>query len=346
MKALTLTATGGLEHLLVQEVPAPVLARPDDVLVDIRAAALNHLDYWMVKGLPGLPRAWPHVLGSDGAGVVRAVGPEAGGVAVGDRVFLNPGIGCRRCAWCRDGEQPLCPDYAILGEHRPGALAEQVVVPGANVAPLPPGWSFGEGAAFPLATLTAWRMLVTRARLRPGETVLIWGIGGGVALAALQVARLAGARVIVTSGSPAKLAHARTLGADLALDHGREDVPQAVRGFTGGRGADVVVDSVGEATWERSLKALAKQGRLVTCGGTSGARVTTDIRKLFWHQWDILGSTMGSDAEFATIAGLAARGQLRPLLDRTYPLAEARAAFERLAAGAQLGKIVIEVSDG
>jgi NADPH:quinone reductase-like Zn-dependent oxidoreductase len=346
LKALTLTAIGGLEHLRLAEVPAPVLERPDDVLVRVRAAALNHLDYWMVKGLPGLPRAWPHVMGSDGAGVVEAVGPAVTGLAPGTPVMLNPGTSCGRCEFCRDGEQPLCPDFAILGEHRPGTLAELVVLPSRNVAPLPAGWSFGEGAAYPLVTLTAWRMLMNRAELGPGETVLLWGIGGGVSLAALKVAQLAGARVVVTSGSDEKLEQARGLGADLALNHSKDDVPKAVRAFTGGRGADVVVDSVGEATWERSLKALGKRGRLVTCGGTSGPIVTTDVRKLFWYQWTILGSTMGSDAEFGAIARLAAENRLRPVLDKTFPLAEAHAAFERLKAGQQLGKIVIEVSHG
>lgn len=346
MNALTLVGTGGLEHLQFQELPPPALERPDDVLVRVEAAALNHLDYWMVKGLPGLPRQFPHVMGSDGAGVVTAVGPAAPGVQVGDCVMLNPGIGCKQCEWCRADEHPLCTDFAILGEHSHGTLAEFVVVPAANVARLPSGWSFGEGAAFSLATLTAWRMLTTRARLEAGETVLIWGIGGGVAQAALQIAKHLGARTIVTSSSPDKLEEAKNLGADLALDHASQDVPKEVKAFTGGRGVEVVVDSVGEATWERSLRCLGKRGRLVTCGGTSGPKVTTDVRKLFWYQWDLLGSTMGSDGEYAEIARLAGEGKLRPVLDRTFPFRDAVAAFRRMAAGAQLGKIVIEVGNG
>lgn len=346
MRALTLTATGGLEHLRLQEMPAPAPLAPDEVLIRVRAAALNHLDYWMAKGLPGLPRPLPHILGSDGAGVVEAVGPAVAGVAPGDRVMLNPGLSCGACEWCREGEQPLCAGFAVLGEHRHGTLAEFVAVPARNVAPVPAGWSWAEAAAFPLSTLTAWRMLVTRAVLRPGETVLIWGIGGGVALAALAIAKLAGARVIVTSGSDAKLAEAIKLGADAGINHATQDVPKEVRALTGGRGAEVVVDSVGEATWERSLRSLARRGRLVTCGGTTGPRVTTDVRKLFWYQWNILGSTMGNDAEFAAVRRLAGLGRLRPVVDRTFALADAGAAFERLAAGAQLGKIVIEVGHG
>ncbi len=343
MKALTLTATGGLEQLSLQTLPAPVPARPDDVLVRIQAAALNRLDLWVVEGLPGIRYQFPHILGADGAGVVVSAGPEAG-LAAGDRVMINPGISCGRCEWCRGGDQPLCTGFGVLGEHLPGTIAEYVVVPARNLLPVPGGFSWAEAAAFPLATLTAWRMLMTRARLQAGETVLIWGIGGGVALASLAIARLAGARVIVTSRSEAKLARARALGADHALHDTGQDLSREVRAITARRGVEVVVETVGAATWEQSLRCLARQGRLVTCGGTSGPMVTTDVRKLFWHQWNIMGSTMGTDAEFAAIARLAEQGRLRPELDRTYPLAGATEAFARLARSEQLGKIVIEVA--
>jgi NADPH:quinone reductase-like Zn-dependent oxidoreductase len=343
LKALTLTATGGLEHLKVQDVPIPAPHASDDVLVRVRAAALNRLDLFVVDGLPGLPRSFPHILGADGAGVVEAHGPDARGVSPGDRVFINPGVSCGRCEWCEAGEQPLCTEFAVLGEHRPGSIAEFVVVPARNLAPVPAGMGWAQAAAFPLATLTAWRMLITRARVLPGETVLIWGIGGGVSQAALKIAREAGARTIVTSSSDAKLERARALGADVVINHAQKNVAQEVRSLTGRRGVEVVVDSVGEKTWEQSLRCLARKGRLVTCGGTSGPMVTTDVRKLFWYQWAILGSTMGSDAEFRTVTRLAHAGRLWPEVDEVFPLAEGRAAFQRLAKGEQLGKVVVEV---
>lgn len=344
MKALTLTALGGLEHLELQDVPAPAIARPDDVLVRVHAAALNRLDLFVVHGLPGVRYRFPHIVGSDGAGVVAEVGPLVTGVRPGDRVFLNPGVSCGTCEWCTRGEHPLCPEFGVLGEHRPGTIAEFVVVPARNLAPVPKAMPWAQAAAFPLATLTSWRMLHTRARLLRGETVLIWGIGGGVALAALRIAKQIGARAIVTSGSEAKLSRARELGADETINHAATDVSKAVRALTARRGADVVVDSVGEKTWEQSLRSLARMGRLVTCGGTTGPMVTTDVRKLFWYQWSILGSTMGSEAEFQAIAREAEAGRLWPEVDKIYPLLEARDAFRRLAEGAQLGKIVIEVA--
>lgn len=344
MRALTLTATGGLAHLSLQVRPDPVPVTPEDVLVRIHTAALNRLDLWVVDGLPGIRYQFPHILGADGAGVVVSTGPAAQGLAAGDRVMINPGVSCGSCEWCQSGDQPLCSSFGVLGEHLPGTIAEYVVVPARNLVPVPAGFSWAEAAAFPLATLTAWRMLMTRARLQPGETVLIWGIGGGVALAALAVAKLAGARAIVTSRSQEKLARARVLGADHALHHSGQDLAKEVRALTGRRGADVVVDTVGVETWEQSLRCLARKGRLVTCGATSGPIVSTDVRKLFWYQWSIMGSTMGSDAEFAAIARLAEQGRLRPELDRSYPLVEAEAAFARLSRGEQLGKIVIEVA--
>lgn len=344
MRALTLTATGGLAHLSLQDLPDPAAVAPEDVLVRIHTAAVNRLDLWVVEGLPGIRYQFPHVLGADGAGTVVSTGSAVQGLAAGDRVMINPGIACGRCEWCRAGDQPLCPSFGVLGEHLPGTIAEYVVVPARNLLPVPAGFSWAEAAAFPLATLTAWRMLMTRARLLPGETVLIWGIGGGVALAALAIARLAGARVIVTSRSEEKLARARALGAEHTLHQVSQNVAKEVRALTGKRGAEVVVDTIGVETWEQSLRCLARKGRLVTCGATSGPIVSTDVRKLFWYQWSIMGSTMGSDAEFAAIARLAERGSLRPELDRSYPLAEAGAAFARLSRSEQFGKIVIEVA--
>jgi NADPH:quinone reductase-like Zn-dependent oxidoreductase len=259
-------------------------------------------------------------------------------------VVLNPGTSCGACEYCLDGEQPLCPRYRIFGEHRPGFCAEVVVVPGRNAHAVPAEVTPEQAAAFPLATLTAWRMVVTRARVRPGDQVLIWGIGGGVALAALQICKHIGATVWVTSGSDDKLARARALGADHLLNHRTQDVPRVIREATAKRGMDVVIDSVGEATWARSLLALGRRGRLVTCGGTSGPMLETDVRRLFWNQWSLLGSTMGTDAEFAAIVGELREGRLLPVVDSVVPLAEGRRAYERLESAAQFGKVVIRVS--
>jgi NADPH:quinone reductase-like Zn-dependent oxidoreductase len=344
LKALTLTATGGLDNLLLQNVPDPDLHAPDDVRVRIQAAALNRLDLFVVAGLPGVKYSFPHIMGTDGAGTVADVGPGATRFRPGDRVMINPGISCGRCEWCEAGEQPLCLSYGVLGEHRHGTLAEFVVVPERNLAPVPPKMPITQAAAFSLATLTAWRMLVNRAALRPGETVLIWGIGGGVALAALQVAKLLGASVIATSSSDAKLERARALGADVVLNHRNTDVPKEIRSLTSKRGVEVVVDNVGEQTWEKSLRCLARKGRLVTCGATTGPMCVIDVRKLFWYQWSILGSTMGSHGEYRAVAEQVARGRLWPEVDVVLSLAEARRGFERLERAEQLGKVVIEVT--
>jgi NADPH:quinone reductase-like Zn-dependent oxidoreductase len=343
MQALTLTGVGGLDRLTLQEVPAPALRSALEVRVRIRCAALNRLDLFVSGGLPDLPIEFPHVVGSDGAGVVESVGAEVTTVRPGDRVMLNPGISCGRCADCVDGEEPLCASYAILGEHRAGTAAEFVVVPAANVAQVPSRMSWPEAAAFSLATLTAWRMLAGRAHLRAGETVLVWGVGGGVSMAALQIGVLLGARVIVTSSSEAKLAVARAQGAAVTLDHGSDDVVAAVKRETGGRGADVVVDSVGERTWDRTLRAVRRGGRIVVCGATTGPTAGFDLRRLFWRQWSILGSTMGNRREYAEIVRLAHQGKLWPVVDQVVPLSRGAEAYARMQRGEQTGKLVIEV---
>ena len=343
MRALAMTGFGGLDQLTVTRAPQPKILAQDQVLVRIVAAAINRIDLFALQGLPKAKYTFPHVMGSDGAGVVEAVGDGVTGIQPGDRVILNPGVACDRCEICRAGEQPLCRRYRLLGEHLEGTIAEFVVVPEANVAKFGDALSWPEAAAYPLATLTAWRMLMTRARVRAGETALIWGIGGGVSLAAVQIAKLAGARVVATSSSDAKLEVAQRLGADVVLNHRTCDVARDVRNLTG-VGADIVVDSVGEQTWEASLRALRPGGRLVTCGATTGPHVSIDIRKLFWFQWSLLGSTMGNHREFAEIVALAERGHLRPVIDSVMPLADGVAAFRRMANGQQLGKLVIEVT--
>ena len=332
----------------MQDVPDPGLPPAGHVRVAIRAAALNHLDLFVVGGLPNARLTFPHVLGADGAGVVDAVGGGSGVTAVraGDRVMINPGVWDETCEFCRRGEHSLCVSYRMLGEHLPGTLAEYVVVPERNVAPVPrlePELSWAEAAAFSLVTLTAWRMVVTRAAVQAGEWVLIWGIGGGVSLTAMRIAKLRGAKVIVTSSHDDKLREAGRLGADVMLNHRSQDVAREVRALTAKRGVDVVVENVGEATWETSLRCLAKGGRLVTCGATSGPRVVTDLRRLFWNQYTIMGSTMGNAAEYREMVRVLGTGELRPIVDRVYPLDEARAAFERLEKGEQLGKVVVEV---
>ncbi len=346
MRALTISAHGGLDRIEYRDdVAIPELGSPTDVRVRIRCAALNHLDLFVIRGLPGVAITPRWILGADGAGVVDTVGDAVRGVADGDRVILNPGISCRQCEYCLDGEQPLCVRFRLLGEHLPGTCAEYVVVPQWNVRKLEQGIAWEDAAAYPLATLTAWRMVVTRAAVRPGEDVLIWGIGGGVALAALRIAKLCGARVWVTSSSDEKLERARRYGADHTINHRDVDVGREVRARTGKRGVDVVIDNVGAATWRQSLTALSRRGRLVTCGGTSGPMVETDVRRLFWNQWTIMGSTMGNDREMDAIARAFNSHELIADVDTVFPLEDGRAAFERLEKAEQFGKIVLRVSD-
>jgi len=346
VRACVLTATGGIDKLQIMEVPDAPAPQAGEVRVSVRAAALNHLDLFVASGLPGTAERFPFIVGADGAGIVETVGPGVTSVQPGDRVMINPGISDYSCEFCRAGEHSLCVNYRLLGEHLPGTMAELVTVPAQNAVRGPnlsPALTWPEAAAFSLVTLTAWRMVVTRAQLRVGETALIWGIGGGVSLTSMRIAKLFGARVIATSSDDAKLAAARQLGADVTLNHRTQKVAQEVRALTNKRGVDVVVENVGAATWEDSLRCLRRGGRLVTCGATSGPQAALDLRRLFWHQWSILGSTMGNAAEYAEIVRRLGQGELRPVLDRVYPMAQARQAFERLANGQQLGKVVVEV---
>ena len=344
MRGLAISAHGGLERLEYRtDLPAPTLGSDTDVRVRVRAAALNHLDLFVLAGMPGVVIAPPWIMGADASGVIDDVGPAVAGVRRGDRVVVNPGLSDRTCEYCLAGEHSMCVHFRLLGEHHQGTFAEYIVVPATNVRTIPEEVPDDVAAAFTLATLTAWRMVVTRARVRPGEQVLIQGIGGGVALAALQICRQIGARVWATSRSEEKLDRARSLGADETINVATHDVAREVRKRTNKRGVDVVVDSIGVATWSASLGALARGGRFVTCGATSGPTVETDVRRLFWNQWTILGSTMGSDAEFDAVVAQLREGHLRPPIDRVYPLAEGRSAFERLQDAEQFGKIVITI---
>ena len=343
MKAVFLTKHGGNDVLTFGERPDPVPGA-GEVLVRIEAAALNRLDLFVRDGIPGVPVAFPHVPGADGTGVVEALGAGVKGPAPGSRVVLQPGLSCGTCEFCLAGERSLCVSFRILGEHVPGTFAEKIAVPRANVYPAPRRLSPEKAAAFPLVGLTAWRMLVTRAALRPGETVLVHGVGSGVSTFAVQIAKLCGAsRVFVTSSSAEKRARARELGADEAIDYTTADVGKAIRELTGKRGVDVVVDSVGAATWRHSLAAAAKKGRIVTCGATSGPNPEEEIRIIFWKQLTILGSTMGTDSEFAAMLAAVDAGRLEPVVDTVFPLADARKAYERMASGAGFGKIVLRV---
>jgi NADPH2:quinone reductase len=328
VKAIRIHEDGGPEVLRYEDAPDPEPG-PGEVLVRMRAASLNHLDLWVRKGLPSVPK--PRTLGADGAGVVEALGPGVTGLEPGQQVVINPGI-----------EHGAA--VHVIGEHGEGVHAELAAVPATNVYPLREGLSFEEAAAFPLVFETAYRMLVTRAGLHEGESVLIWGIGGGVATAALQIARALGARTIVTSSSDEKLARAVELGADAAVNHETGDVAAAVREATDG-GADVVVETVGEATWTRSLQCAAPEGRVVVCGATSGPNPPASLHRIWWKQLSILGSTMGRRADFEGAYDLVAGGRAKPVIDGVYPLAEARAAHERLEAGEQLGKIVLRIPE-
>ena len=340
MKALAFHAHGGLDKLRYQDVPDPTLG-PGDVLVRVRACALNHLDLFVREGLPGFELPLPFWTGCDIAGDVAEVGAAVRDVAVGDRVAVNPNLHCGHCEFCRKGEQSLCVTYGILGEHVQGGLAEYVRVAGDKLLKLPAQVPYEDAAAFILVNMTAWRMLVTQARLRAGEDLLIIGVGGGVSSTAVQIAKLCGARVWVTSSSDEKLDRARALGADECINYAREDWAKVVWEKTGKRGVDVVLENVGAATWKGSIRALAKGGRLVTCGATSGPIGQTDIRLVFWKQISIIGSTMSSNAEFHEVMRELFRGRLRAIVDTVMPLTDGVDAQRRLAEGKQFGKIVL-----
>jgi NADPH:quinone reductase-like Zn-dependent oxidoreductase len=350
MKAIRIQKCGGPEVVQTEDIPRPKPG-PDEAIVEVHAASLNHLDIWVRRGMPKPPL--PHTMGSDGAGVVVELGELAAREAaggrfpkIGDEVLIDPGLSCGRCDTCFAGEQSQCPSFRLLGEAVSGTLAEFVAVPARNCHPKPKHFSWPQAAAFGLVHLTAWRMLITRAKLRAGETVLINGIGGGVATAALGIARVSGAQTIVTSSSDAKLARARQLLGATAGVHYRiagKDLAKAVKEANGGRPVDLVVDSVGGEAYSQSLQALRKGGRLVTCGATIGGTPPNDIHRIFWNQLTILGSTMGTPAEMRAVLGLAEAGAIAPLIDQMFPLDKAKEAIARLEAGEQFGKVVVEV---
>ncbi len=344
MKAVVIYEHGGVEKLKPADIPVPSIGA-DDVLINVKTVAMNHLDLWVRQGLPGLKLEYPHILGSDVAGVVADLGTNAKGLQVGQRVTINPGWWDTTCEYCRAGEECLCRDFKIYGEHLPGGYAEFMRVPARNVLPIPDYLAYEEVVAAPLAFLTAWRALITRAQVKPGEDVMIIGVGGGVASAALQVAKLAGARVLVTSSSNAKLERAKELGADVLINYKEKEFEREAFAITGKRGVDVVIDSTGGANWLKCIRALRKGGRLVTVGATLDPNPPEEIRLIFWKQVSILGSTMSTQKEFHEVMSLVFQRKLKPVVDVVMPLEDARAAHERLARAEQFGKIVLRVSD-
>ena len=342
MRAILIPKHGGPEVLQYAEIADPKPG-PNEVLVRVHACALNHLDLWVRQGLNGVTFPLPLVPGSDIAGEVAGGGALAMRLHPGDKVVLAPGVSCGQCAACAAGKDNECRKYTLLGYGRNGGCAEYVVAPEANVLPMPAGLSFEEAAAVPLVFLTAWHMLVARARLQPGEEVLILGAGSGVGSAAIQIAKLMGARVIATAGSSAKLDKARELGADELINHAQQKISDEVRRLTAKRGVDVVFEHVGTATWEQSILSLAIGGRLVTCGATTGFAAQLDLRFLFARQLSLLGSYMGSRAELYTVLKLFGEKHLHPVIDRVFPLAEAIQAHRRMEQREQFGKIVLAV---
>lgn len=340
MKAVIFKQHGGPEVLEYTDVPEPAI-RANEVLVEVKACALNHLDIWARGGLPGIKIPLPHILGNDIAGVVREVGALVTWVGAGDEVMVQPGVSCGHCVECLHGRDNFCRDYDILGYRRDGGYAEFVAVPGVNVIPKPKSLSWEEAAALPLVTVTAWHMLVTRAQVQPGEDVLVHAAGSGVGSIGIQVAKLRGARVIATAGSDDKLAKAKELGADEVVNYTNEDWPKEVRRLTERRGVDVVFEHTGAATWPGSIASLKHNGRLVTCGATSGYDAVTDIRQIFYRHLTILGSFMGTKAELLDAMKFVESGTIRAVVDQSMPLAEARRAHELMEDRAQFGKLVL-----
>ncbi len=340
MKAVTIRSHGGPEVVNLEDLPDPQPSA-GQVVVAVKAAALNHLDIWVRKGWPGLTLSFPHVLGSDVAGVVESVGAGVDGVKAGDQVVVNPSLGCGRCERCLSGEENLCRRFAILGEHVSGGQAQRLAVAARNVLPKPARLSFEEAAAVPLTFMTAWHALVRRAKLRPGETVLVHAAGSGVGVAAVQIAKLLGARVIATAGSDAKLEKAKALGADEVVNYETQDFAKEVRRLTDKKGVEVVFEHVGKKTWEKSILAAAIGGRITTVGATTGYDPLTDLRHVFFRQISILGSTMGTAGDLLEVLRFVGEGKLRPVVDRVLPLADARKGQDLLSDRAQFGKVVL-----
>lgn len=342
MKAVLFREHGGPDKLSYEDLPLPMIG-PEEVLVRVKACAVNHLDIWIRQGNPAYPMPLPHVSGSDIAGIVEQVGAQVEGVTAGELVFVSPGISCWRCELCLAGRDNFCRTYSLLGAMLHGGYAQYVKVPFRNVLPMPKNLTFEQAAAFPLVSVTASHMLFALAGLQHGETVLIMGAGSGVGSMAVQMAKLAGARVITTVGADDKIPKAVVLGADAVINHSKEKVAERVKLLTEGKGVDVVIEHIGPEVWETCLASLAKGGRLITCGATTGAEVKLDLRYVYSRQFTIKGSYMGTRAELVKAAELMGQKRLIAVIDRTYPLREARAAQELMLSRKFFGKIVLTV---
>ncbi|AQL43511.1 alcohol dehydrogenase [Halorientalis sp. IM1011] len=340
MQAVQFSEHGDTDVIEYDEFPDPDPA-DDEVLFDVKAAALNHLDVWTRRGLPGIDLEMPHIPGSDAAGVVTEVGADVDRFEEGDHVAVSAGVSCGSCEFCRDGEPTMCVDFHILGEHVRGVHAEQAAVPADNLVPVPDHVDWEVAGSASLVFQTAWRMLVTRADLQPGEKVLVLGASGGVGHAALQIAKYVGAEVYATASSEEKLEYAEELGADEVINYEQEDFDDAIRDITGYRGVDVVVDHIGAATWNKSLASLAKGGRIVTCGATTGPNPETDVNRIFWNQLEVIGSTMGTPGEVDDVLELVWEGEFEPRVRDTLPMSETARAHEMLQDREGFGKVVV-----
>jgi len=342
MKAIIFHQHGAPDVLKYEDAPEPSI-RPNEVLVRVRACALNHLDLWVRRGIAGVPIPLPHIPGSDASGEIAQVGADVTTVRVGQKVVLAPGVTCGKCAACISGQDNRCRQFTNLGYLIDGGCAEFVRAPEVNCLPYPENLSFEEAASIPLVFQTAWHMLVARAELQPGEDILVLGAGSGVGSAAIQIAKFLGARVLATASTDEKLQKAKQLGADHFINHKTQKIRDEVRRITNKRGVDVVFEHVGTATWDDSLASLAAGGRLVTCGATTGYEAKVDLRFLFSRQLSLLGSYMGTKSQMHTVMKLVTAGRLRPIVDRVFPLAEAAAAHAYLESSSQFGKVVLAV---
>src|SRR5262245_6736655 len=344
MKAVVFSEHGGPEVLRLQDVPDPVPQR-GEVVLEVKAASINHIDIFLRRGMPGIKVPLPKIIGSDASGVIREIGPEVSGLRIGQRVTINPGISCGRCEFCAAGFGSQCLSYAMVGENTDGAYAQLLKVPSHIVLPIPDSISFEEAAAAPLVFLTAWSMMVSKGNLRPGEDVLILGAGAGVGTAAIQIAKMVGCRVFATASTEEKLERAKHLGADFLINYKKEEFDKKIRDLTNKRGVDVVVDYIGADTWVRSLRSARRGGRVLTCGATTGFAPQTDLRQIFFRQVQVIGSTMGSHREFLDVMTCVLRGQLKPVIDRVLPLEDARQAHELIESRAVFGKIVLQTGN-
>jgi NADPH:quinone reductase-like Zn-dependent oxidoreductase len=346
MKAVYFNEHGDIDNIKVGEVKVPPV-HSNEVLIESKYAALNHLDLFTIKGVPGLTLSMPHIMGSDGSGIIKEVGDEVSLCSPGDRVLINPGISCGKCFHCLAGKQNLCPDFVIKGEHIDGTFAEFFKVPEINVLKIPKDFSFVDVAGAPLNFLTAWRMVKSRANVQPNEYVFIHGAGGGVSSAAIQIAKLLGATVIATTSTKEKMDKAREIGADYVLNYIEEPnySKTTYKEITNKKGVDVVIDSVGQATFNTSMRLLKPNGRLVTCGATTGPEVSVDIRRIFWNQLNILGSTMSNQKEFREVMELVFAKKLKPIVDKVFPIDQAAEAERYLQEGKQFGKVLLKISE-